>query len=133
MPKLKAVQIDLSNSERQELEQLLRRTTIPQQIALRAKIILQAATGLRNIEIAQELGVSIEMSRLWRRRWRELSLTEVPVRERLKDEVRPGTPATFTMEQITQLYAMACSPPAKFDRPISHWRNCASYGGRYTD
>lgn len=50
MPKLEAVQIDLSNSERQELEQLLRRTTTPQQIALRAKIILKAATGLTNKE-----------------------------------------------------------------------------------
>jgi putative transposase len=121
MPKLEAVQIDLSNSERQELEQLLRRTTTPQQIALRAKIILKAATGLTNVGIAQELGVSIEMSRLWRRRWQELSVTEVPVGERLKDEARPGTPATFTMEQITQLYAIACSPPEQYDRPISHW------------
>ncbi len=50
MPKLEAVQIDLSNSECQELEQLLRRTTTPQQIALRAKIILRAATGLTNKE-----------------------------------------------------------------------------------
>ena len=61
------------------------------------------------------------MSRLWRRRWRELSLTKVLAVERLKDKVRPGTPATFTMEQITQLYAMACSPPEQYDRPISHW------------
>jgi putative transposase len=121
MPRLEAVQIDLSDSERQELEQLLRRTSTPQQIALRAKIILQAATGSSNVEIAQALGVSIEMSRLWRRRWRELSVTEVPVRERLKDESRPGSPATFTMEQITQLYAIACAPPAQYDRPISHW------------
>jgi putative transposase len=121
MPKLEAVQIDLSNSEREELEQLLRRTTTPQQIALRAKIILKAVTGSSNVEIAQELGVSIEMSRLWRLRWRKLSVTEVPVVERLKDEARLGTPATFTMEQITQLYAIACSPPAQYDRPISHW------------
>jgi putative transposase len=61
------------------------------------------------------------MSRRWRRRWRELSVTEVPVIERLKDESRPGSPATFTMEQITQLSAIACSPPAQYDRPISHW------------
>lgn len=121
MPRLKAVEIDLSESERQELEQLLRRTSTPQQIALRAKIILQAASGSSNVEIAQEIGVSIEMSRLWRRRWRELLLTEVPVGERLKDELRPGSPATFTMEQITQLYAIACAPPAQYDRPISHW------------
>lgn len=121
MPRLEATQIDLSSSECQELEQLLRRTTTPQQIALRAKIILQAAKGSSNVEIAQALGVSLEMSRLWRRRWRELSFKEVPVVERLRDESRPGTPATFTMEQITQLYAIACAPPEQYDRPISHW------------
>jgi putative transposase len=49
MPRLEAVQIDLSDSERQELEQLLRRTSTPQQIALRAKIIRQAATGSSNV------------------------------------------------------------------------------------
>ncbi len=25
------------------------------------------------------------------------------------------------MEQITQLYAIACSPPEQYGRPLSHW------------
>lgn len=25
------------------------------------------------------------------------------------------------MEQITQLYALACAPPEQYGRPISHW------------
>ena len=61
------------------------------------------------------------MSRLWRRRWRELSAREVLLSERLKDAPRPGSPGTFTMEQITQLYAIACSPPEQHNRPLSHW------------
>ena len=121
MPRLEATQINLSESEHQELAQLLRRTSTPQQIALRAKVILRAATGLSNGKIAEELGISIEMSRLWRRRWRELSAREVLLSERLKDAPRPGSPSTFTMEQITQLYAIACSPPAQYNRPLSHW------------
>jgi putative transposase len=121
MPKLEAVKIELSDAEYQELEQLLRRTSTPQQIALRANIILRAAAGANNSKIAQELGMSIQMSRRWRQRWRELAVTEVPVLERLKDESRPGSPSHFTMEQITQLYAIACSPPEQYDRPISHW------------
>ena len=44
MPRLEATKINLSESEHQELAQLLRRTSTPQQIALRAKIILRAAT-----------------------------------------------------------------------------------------
>lgn len=121
MPKLEAAKIELSESERQELAQLLRRTSTPQQVALRAKIILRAAAGSSNGKIAAELGISTEMSRLWRRRWRELSVREIAVRERLKDASRSGNPGTFTMEQITQLYAIACSPPKQYDRPISHW------------
>jgi putative transposase len=121
MPRLKATQIDLSESEHQELAQLLRRTSTPQQVALRAKIILRAAEGSSNGKIAKELGMSIEMSRLWRRRWRELSAREVAVGERLKDAPRPGSPGNFTMEQITQLYAIACSPPEQYGRPLSHW------------
>ncbi|WP_421659268.1 helix-turn-helix domain-containing protein [Leptothermofonsia sp. ETS-13] len=41
--------------------------------------------------------------------------------ERLADAPRPGAPATFTLEQITQLYALACAPPEHSGRPISHW------------
>jgi putative transposase len=121
MPRLEATQIDLSELESQELAQILRRTSTPQQVALRAKIILRAASGSSNGKIAQELGISVEMSRLWRRRWRELSVREVAVGERLKDAPRPGSPGTFTMEQITQLYAIACSPPEQYGRPLSHW------------
>ena len=121
MPRLEATQIDLSESEHQELAQLLRRTSTPQQVALRAKIILRAAEGSSNGKIAKELGISIEMSRLWRRRWRELSAREVAVGKRLKDAPRPGSPGNFTMEQITQLYAIACSPPEQYGRPLSHW------------
>jgi putative transposase len=121
MPRLEATQIDLSESEHQELAQLLRRTSTPQQIALRAKIILRAAAGSSNGKIAEELGISIEMSRLWRGRWMELSAREVAVDSRLKDAPRPGSPGRFSMEQITQLYAIACCPPEQYDRPLSHW------------
>ena len=30
-------------------------------------------------------------------------------------------PAKFTPEQVTQIVAVACEPPAKSDRPITHW------------
>ena len=121
MPRLSAERIELSELEQEELEQLLRRAKTPQQIALRAKIILRSAEGSSQGEIATELGVSIQMSRLWRRRWLELAQREVSVRERLNDAPRPGGPAIFSLEQITQLYAIACDPPAKYHRPISHW------------
>ena len=121
MPRLAAPPIHLGESEQAELEQLIRRPSTAQQIVLRAKIILRAAQDESHGEISRGLGISKEMSRLWRGRWRELSQQEVPVLARLQDAPRPGTPPTFTLEQITQLYALACAPPEQYGRPISHW------------
>ena len=39
----------------------------------------------------------------------------------LADNPRPGAPATFTPEQVTQILAVACEPPEKSGRPITHW------------
>lgn len=121
MPRVSAAVIDLSEPDRNTLEKLLKRKSTPQQMALRAKIILRAANRESHGEIARALGVSVEMSRVWRRRWLELAGRDVAIAERLQDASRPGTPMTFTLEQITQLYAMACDPPEKYARPISHW------------
>lgn len=121
MPQLVAVPISLSESEKADLEKLLRRSSTPQQIAMRAKIILRAAEGEGHGEISRALRIAKYTSRLWRNRWIELSEGELSVEERLEDAARSGTPATFTLEQLTQLYALACDPPEKYGRPISHW------------
>lgn len=121
MPRLSATTIELSEADRIALEKLLNRNSTAQQIALCAKIILAAANGSSHGEVVRALGVSLEMSRLWRQRWIELTRREIPVLERLKDSPRPGSPMTFSIEQITRLYALACEPPEKYGRPISHW------------
>ncbi len=41
--------------------------------------------------------------------------------ERLQDAERAGAPATFSLEQILQLFAMACERPEQYGRPISEW------------
>jgi putative transposase len=121
MPRLAATPIILSPLEQTELEALARRPSTAQQIALRARIILRASQGESHGQISRELGISKDMSRLWRKRWLEVSVQGIPMMERLRDAPRPGTPATFSLEQITQLYALACAPPERYGRPISHW------------
>jgi putative transposase len=121
MPRMTASPITLSAEEKSELEILTRRPSTAQQIALRARIILRASRGESHGQISRDLGISKDMSRLWRNRWLEVSPREIPVPERLRDAPRPGTPATFSLEQITQLYALACAPPEQYERPISHW------------
>lgn len=121
MPQLAPTPLQLSETEREQLQQTVHRHSTPQQIALRAHIVLLADEGLNHREIARELGISRDMARLWRNRWLELSQKDLPVVERLADAPRPGGPATFSLEQILQLFAMACEPPETYGRPISHW------------
>lgn len=61
------------------------------------------------------------MARRWRNRWLELSERSVPVIERLQDGERSGTPAKFSMEQVVELFVLACSNPEDYGRPISDW------------
>jgi transposase len=114
----------LSERERAELERLVRAFSTGQQVALRARIVLAAADGLNNLQIARELGVDDETPGHWRRRWlqlRDVPLEEVSVAKRLADAPKCGAPAKFTPEQVCQIIALACERPADCDRPISQW------------
>lgn len=121
MPKLAPTPLYLTEVEQEQLQQLVNRHSTPQQIAIRASIILLAADGQNHREIARELNISRDMARLWRNRWLELSQKDIPVVERLADAPRPGGPMTFSLEQILQLFAIACEKPEDYGRPISHW------------
>lgn len=121
MPGLEPEPVILSKSERQELEQLIRKHTVSQQIALRARIILLADQGLNHRQIGRELNISRDTARTWRRRWLASSEKEMSSIDRLQDEPRSGKPAKFTAEQLTHLYAIACEDPRESGRPISHW------------
>ncbi len=120
----KPLVIELADIERQALETVVRRHGTPQQIAVRARIILAADEGHSNGQIARELGISEDMVRLWRRRWRELqptSLKDLPLVDRLRDLPRPGAPRRITDEQVCQIVALACEAPEQSGRPISQW------------
>ena len=116
--------IELADVERQELETLIRRHTSPQHLVLRARIVLAAAAGANNAQIARQLDVSLDMVRRWRERWLALqpaALADLPVAERLTDAPRPGKPVRITDEQVCQILALACETPADSERPISQW------------
>ncbi|MBW4503519.1 MAG: helix-turn-helix domain-containing protein [Scytonema hyalinum WJT4-NPBG1] len=113
--------ITLSDTDQQVLEKLANRRSTSQQIAQRARIVLQAALGQNNAEIARMLDISIKMVRQWRRRWVETSEQSVTVMERLQDSSRSGAPLKFTLEQQVECMAMACRDPMEYGRPISHW------------
>ena len=113
--------LSLEATEREQLQQLINRHSTPQQIALRASIIVLADEGQNRIEIARSLNISRDMARLWRERWLSRQGQGVTVVERLQDAERSGAPARFTLEQILHLFALACEAPAIYERPLSHW------------
>jgi len=124
MPGPKPPEIRLPDKERQGLEKLVRRHNTPQQIALRGRIVLAAATDQNNTQIAKKLGIDVDTARLWRNRWlllEPISLDDLSIEERLEDLPRPGTPAQITADQRCQIEAMACEDPKDSGRPISQW------------
>src|SRR4051794_39911879 len=123
-------------SERQEkvLRKLSTATTVAQRLVQRSTIILLAFAGVANQDIASEVGLGRHQVGFWRRRWQDafanlirIECSDDPpalrqaIEELLSDEPRPGCPGTFTAEQLTQLIALACEPPEKSGRPITHW------------
>src|SRR5262249_27502805 len=108
--------------------------TASSQLRQRAAIVLLAFAKRDNPEIATAVGLSRRQVSLWRRRWADawdrliqIECTESRAALRraiervLHDEPRPGPPGKFTPEQIVQILAVACEPPAKSGRPITHW------------
>ncbi|GAC1637162.1 MAG: hypothetical protein NVS4B11_39660 [Ktedonobacteraceae bacterium] len=123
MPK-RATKIVLSEKEQAELEQITRRHRSEQQFVLRARIVLAAAQGHSNAQIARDLLITVDTARLWRDRWAGFERSDqeaVSLRERLQDAPRPGVAPTFTPQQRAQIAALACEAPATAGRPLSQW------------
>lgn len=109
----------LDDDQRKELETIVRKRTSPQHLVERARIILLAAEGRGIAETARQLRLTENTVHKWRKRW--TNWPAAAVAERLADAPRSGAPARITPEQICRIIALACEPPSKYDRPITHW------------
>jgi putative transposase len=130
----KPAALQLSPVQRDLLQRLQRQQTADQRLVRRASIILALAGHPCVDAVARKLGLSRLTVRTWRDRWiavaAELQRAEVDrtpqqlrqlLEDLLDDAPRPGTPASFSPEQIVQIIAVACEPPEESDRPIDHW------------
>jgi transposase len=102
----------LSDEERDTLGRWARRPKSAQSLALRCRIVLAAAEGATNNEVAERLGVHPATVSKWRRRFVERRL------EGLSDEPRPGAPRSITDEQLEQVIVKTLE-----ETPIdaTHW------------
>lgn len=89
MPRVSPYLIVLSPSETAELRALAAKYTCPYFQVVRAKMILLAAKGLSNDEIARCLHTRREVVSMWRKRFFEQGLPG------LEERRRPGRPRTF--------------------------------------
>src|ERR1700683_1232880 len=112
MPISVAVSIEVSEQERVQLESWARRRSSAQALAQRSRIVLLAAEGLNNTEIAKRLGVHRPMVRKWRSRFAEYRL------DGLIDEPRPGKPRTITDEQVEEVIVKTLESTPK---DATHW------------
>ena len=88
--------LELGPVDQQKLELLARRPKTAQRVALRSKIVLRAAEGHSNQEIARRLGVSGATVGKWRERFRRQGM------DGLGDEPRPGAPRKITDAQVEE-------------------------------
>src|SRR4051795_6501632 len=112
MPIPVARAIDLTDEERAQLEAWTRRPTSARALAERSRIVLLAANGLNNTEIAARLELAVSSVRKWRKRFVEQRL------DGLTDEPRPGRPRTVTDEQVEAVIVKTLESTPK---DATHW------------
>jgi transposase len=112
MPSSVLAPLVLTDDERAQLEAWTRRRTSAQALALRSRIVLRAADGLTNTEVAGELGLRRGTVARWRARFVEHRL------DGLVDEPRPGRPRTVSDEQVEEVIVKTLETTPK---DATHW------------
>jgi transposase len=107
--------VALTDAERRVLTRRARSERAAHREVLRAQIVLAAADGASNAEIARRLGVCDDTVRKWRARFCEQGLPG------LADRPRPGRQRTFPKTAEAEVKALACELPAQTDVPLARW------------
>jgi transposase len=106
--------LDLREGDRERLAELARLPSVPPGLAKRARIVLLAADGKPNAEIARIVGVSRPTVIGWRDRYAQGGVAA------LEDEPRSGRPAEIDeIEVVLATLANDGRPPARLG--ITHW------------
>ena len=104
--------LELTEQEREQLLRWSRRARSAQSLALRSRIVLEAAAGLDNKQVAAKLGLTPATVGKWRARFVELRL------DGLSDDPRPGRPPSITVEQVEDVVVATLETTP---RNATHW------------
>ena len=105
----------LTEDDRRVLTARARSQRAAHRAVLRARIVLAAADGAANAEIARRLGICDDTVRKWRARFCAEGLAG------LADRARPGHRRTFPATAEAEIKALACARPAETGVPLSRW------------
>jgi transposase len=107
--------VRISPAEQTTLERRASSLTARHAEVVRARIVLFAAQGLQNVEIASRVGVCVDVVSKWRKRFCEEGIAG------LKDRRRSGRPPVFGCEVVAGIKALACEPPERRAVPLARW------------
>ena len=106
------IEIFLNQKDRMELEMMLRKRSLDQSLAVRAKIVLLCGQHLTDVRIAEQLGTTNATVGKWRKRFITYGI------DGLFDAPRPGAPRTVADEDVERVIKLTLesTPP-----DATHW------------
>lgn len=108
-----AARVELNPEQRTALERIARQRSLPARLVERARIVLRAAEGLENKQIAAQMGIMPEKAARWRNRFLEGGIAALE-----RDAPRPGKPRTISDRQVKKIVDMTLhGKPAH----ATHW------------
>src|SRR5271157_1132736 len=93
-----APRVELSEDQERALKQWARGRSLPARQVERARVVLLAAAGKQDVEIAAELGISNQKAARWRKRFLKMGLAGLE-----KDAPRPGRTPRITAVQVREV------------------------------
>ena len=106
------VPLKTTKSQRQKLEQLLAKRTLPHRHARRIRIALLAAEGISGIEIARRVSITVPQVSRIRERFEEGGV------EGLAEQPRPGRGNSVPEKVVRRIVSKVMTPPPA---GYSHW------------
>ncbi len=108
-----AIPIELTADELKTLKKAANGRRVPKRLVERAQIVLRAAEGQQNKDIAAELGISRPTVQLWRNRFAEKRIAGIE-----KDATRPGRKPKLSVRKVRSVIkaTLETTPPGE-----THW------------
>lgn len=98
--------VEVTVEERQELERRVKAPTVAKRDSLRASIVLRRTQGVKQVQVAAELGVSVACVNKWSQRFEREGLAG------LQDRPGRGRPGSIPAAKVAAVITQATQPPA---------------------